>query len=171
MYTFCFEDREKGDYDLNDIVVKAVRRDQNHVEYSLEPCHGADRVYLRNINGKKLNEKTEVHEIIKLYNNAGEEKPVTEIIEVDPSFTFKDLDKQIYIYNETMGTEIKLSKIGQDPHAIIVSSDFEYPKESISIKEAYPAFLNWAFDRTKNEDWYIFPKVSEKVYRSSSPAW
>ena len=171
VYTFCFEDREKGDYDLNDIVVKAVRRDQNHVEYSLEPCHGADRVYLRNINGKKLNGKTEVHEIIKLYNNAGEEKPVTEIIEVDPSFTFKDIDKQIYIYNETMGTEIKLSKIGQDPHAIIVSSDFEYPKESISIKEAYPAFLNWAYDRTKNEDWYIFPKVSEKVYRSSSPAW
>ena len=43
VYTFCFEDRAEGDYDLNDVVIKAVRTDATHITYSVEACSGTDK--------------------------------------------------------------------------------------------------------------------------------
>ena len=31
-YTYCFEDRQLGDYDMNDVVIKAKRIDNTHVQ-------------------------------------------------------------------------------------------------------------------------------------------
>ena len=172
VYTFCFEDREDGDYDLNDVVIKAVRISPTEVEYSLEACGGEDPVYLRNINGIVLNGNKEIHDILKVTkgaNASGSEhiEPVKEVIPVDPSFSFEDLPRQVYIYNAATGKEIRLSEKGQDPHAIMIPDDFQYPLEGVCIKEAYPAFVNWAMDRTQDMDWYISPEIAEKVYTLS----
>ena len=172
VYTFCFEDRAKGDYDLNDVVIKAVRTDATHITYSVEACSGTDKVYLRNIHGKILNENTELHELfgVKGAVNGGTSRvdPIMETIEVDPTFSFYDLDKVLYVYNATTDTEIRLSETGEDPHAIMIPSDFQYPLEGICVKDAYPAFLNWAKDRTQSLNWYIDPAVSSHVYKQSA---
>ncbi|MBR1667746.1 MAG: LruC domain-containing protein [Bacteroidaceae bacterium] len=173
VYTFCFEDRELGDYDLNDVVIKAVRIDKDHVVYSLEACGGEDPVYLRNINGKVLNGNKEIHEILNVSkgaNASGDQHvdPVVETITVDPSFTFKDLSKQVYIYNAATNKDVRLSEKGEDPHAILVPSDFQYPLEGVCIKDAYPAFLYWASDRTQYTDWYLRPEIETNVYTYSA---
>lgn len=172
VYTFCFEDRAKGDYDLNDVVIKAVRTDATHITYSVEACSGTDKVYLRNIHGKILNENTELHELfgVKGAVNGGTSHvdPIMETIEVDPTFSFYDLDKVLYIYNATTDTEIRLSETGEDPHAIMIPSDFQYPLEGTCVKDAYPAFLNWSKDRTQSLNWYIDPEVSSHVYKQSA---
>lgn len=172
VYTFCFEDRDEGDYDLNDIVIKAVRMDATHVKYSIEACGGTDKVYLRNIGGKLLNEDTELH---ALFNATGvvnvgssHEDAVSEIIEVDPSFSFADKKDIFYIYNATTGKEIHIAEMGEDPHAIMIPGDFRYPLEGTCIKDAYPAFINWSKDRTQSLNWYIDPEVSSHVYKQSA---
>lgn len=172
VYTFCFEDRDEGDYDLNDIVIKAVRMDATHVKYSIEACGGTDKVYLRNIGGKILNEDTELH---TLFNATGvvnvgssHEDAVSEIIEVDPSFSFADKKDIFYIFNATTGKEIHIAEMGEDPHAIMIPGDFRYPLEGTCIKDAYPAFINWSKDRTQSLNWYIDPEVSSHVYKQSA---
>ena len=37
-YTFCFEDTKNGDFDMNDVVIKAVREDATTVRYSIVAC-------------------------------------------------------------------------------------------------------------------------------------
>ena len=172
VYTFCFEDRENGDYDMNDIVIKAVRMDATHVKYSIEACGGTDKVYLRNIVGKILNEDTELH---TLFNASGvvnvgssHEDAVSEIIEVDPSFSFADKKDIFYIYNATTGKEIHIAEMGEDPHAIMIPDDFRYPLEGTCIKNAYPAFINWSADRTQALDWYLTPEIERNVYKQSA---
>lgn len=174
VYTFCFEDREEGDYDLNDVVIKATRVNQTQVVYSLEAVGGTDELYLRNLHGKRLNENVELHDLFKTKNPinvSGTQthlKPIQETINVDPSFTFQDVENQIYIYNATTGKEVRLSVAGEDPHAVMIPSDFNYPLESTCIKDAYPAFCNWAANREMNPDWYLTPEVETKVYTESA---
>ena len=62
-YTLAFEDTSMGDYDLNDVVIKAKRVNNTTVEYSLEAAGAKDALYLRNINGTKLNGQKEIHQI------------------------------------------------------------------------------------------------------------
>ncbi|MBO4429920.1 MAG: LruC domain-containing protein [Bacteroidaceae bacterium] len=171
VYTFCFEDREEGDYDMNDIVIKAERVDATHVTYSIEACGGTDKVYLRNIHGNILNEKTELHSLFNASGtvNAGSahQDAVHETIEVEPSFSFADESQMFYIYNATTGKEIHFSKQGEDPHAIMIPEDFRYPLEGVCIKDAYPAFVNWAKDRTQNTNWYLTPEIESVTYKQS----
>lgn len=172
VYTFCFEDLEEGDYDMNDIVIKAERVDATHVTYSIEACGGTDKVYLRNIHGNILNEETELHSLFNTTGvvNAGSShhmEAIYETIEVDPSFSFSDEEKMFYIYNATTGKEIHFSKQGEDPHAIMIPEDFRYPLEGVCIKDAYPAFVNWAKDRTQNTNWYLTPEIESVTYKQS----
>ena len=48
-YTFCFEDTEKGDYDLNDVVIKAKRINKTTVEYSIVACGAYDKLFVKNV--------------------------------------------------------------------------------------------------------------------------
>jgi hypothetical protein len=50
----------------------------------------------------------------------------------------------------------------------MIPSDFNYPLESTCIKDAYPAFCNWAANREMNPDWYLTPEVETKVYTESA---
>ena len=49
-YTYCFEDTKVGDYDLNDVVIKAKRLSETRVEYSIVACGAYDELYVKNIN-------------------------------------------------------------------------------------------------------------------------
>lgn len=171
VYTFCFEDRDLGDYDMNDVVIKAERLNMTQVKYTVAACGANDELYLRNIKGKTLNETTEVHALFSVNSlstfintQSKNYEPVSEVITVDPSFSFTDFSKQIYIYNKTENYDIKMSQRGEDPHGIMIPCDFEYPKEKICIKDAYTLFNSWGENPVTSTDWYLDP-VKDKVIK------
>ena len=163
-YTFCFEDREVGDYDMNDIVIKATRIDKTTVEYSIVACGANDQLQIRNINGKTIRDDQEVHSLFGVsastfINTVKGEKvypAVTDRVKVDKNFSFLNEDTQLYIYNVTTGKTIKLAKKGEDPHGIMIPYDFKYPVERKCIKDAYGRFNEWGQNRVNSTDWYKY---------------
>ena len=170
-YTFCFEDRELGDYDMNDIVIKAKRINKTTVEYSIVACGAHDKLQIKNINGNTINGDKEVHSLFGVSNSTfintvkGEQvfDAVTEQITVDENFSFLNEDTQPYIYNMSQGRDIKVSKKGEDPHGIMIPYDFKYPWEKICIKDAYGRFNEWGENRVNSTDWYKY-YTQGKVY-------
>ena len=163
-YTYCFEDTQLGDYDMNDIVIKAVRKG-NQVTYSIVACGAYDKLYVRNINSGDIRDDVEVHDLFGTEQdvfinttdaqNAMEPKSVT--VTVSSDFSFLDVTKQPYIYNRTKNREVRLAKVGEDPHAIMIPDDFSYPLERVCIKDAYPEFNNWGQNHITSTDWFKHP--------------
>lgn len=170
VYTFCFEDRDLGDYDMNDVVIKAERLNISQVKYTVAACGAYDELYLRNINGQTLNDKTEIHALFGVDNlstfintqSINKSNLPSEVITVDPSFSFTDFSKQIYIYNKTQDYDVKMAQKGEDPHAIMIPCDFKYPIEKTCIKNAYTTFNSWGENPVTSTDWYLTP-VEVKV--------
>jgi hypothetical protein len=163
-YTFCFEDRELGDYDMNDVVIKATRINNTTVEYSVVACGAHDQLQIKNINGTKIRDDQEVHSLFGVSTNtfvntvkgAQTYPAVTERVTVDKNFSFLNENTQPYIYNMSEGKTIKLSKKGEDPHGIMIPYDFKYPVEQKCIKDAYSRFNEWGETRVNSTDWYKY---------------
>lgn len=163
-YTFCFEDRELGDYDMNDVVIKATRINTTTVEYSVVACGAHDQLQIKNIKGSTIREDKEVHSLFGVSTNTfvntvkGEQiyPAVTERITVNKDFSFLTENTQPYIYNMSTGKTIKLSLKGEDPHGIMIPYDFKYPIEYKCIKDAYSRFNEWGQTRVNSTDWYKY---------------
>ena len=171
-YTYCFEDTKVGDYDLNDIVIKAKRKNKTTVEYSIVACGAYDELYVKNINAGKIKDNAEVHSLFgvsdtKTFINTesgGTTYPaVTATKTVGADFKLADPTTAPYIYDATTGQEVRMSKIGEDPHGIMIPNDFKFPLEKVIIKNAYLEFINWGQNSVTSTDWYTKP-VSGKVY-------
>lgn len=169
-YTFCFEDTQKGDYDLNDIVIKAKRINKTTVEYSIVACGAYDELCVRNINAGVIQDNVEIHSLFgvgaKQFVNteSGAEKhaAITAQKTVSESFSFLDEINQPYVYDVTTKHTVKLSLKGQDPHGIMIPFDFKYPVEKVCIKDAYNEFNNWGSNPILSTNWYTKP-VTGKV--------
>ena len=162
IYTFCFEDTELGDYDMNDIVIKARRLNTTQVEYRIVACGAYDQLKVMGINGSIINDNAEVHKLFGVnggYINTekANANPIVDVVNVDSKFSFLNEDTQPYIYDMTTGETIRLSRKGEDPHGIMIPYDFKYPKEKICIKDAYEKFNNWGENRVTSTDWYVYP--------------
>ena len=160
-YTMCFEDSPLADYDMNDVVIKFVRADATHVKVSLVACGAYDELFLRGLNGTKLNETTEIHAMFgkptQTFTNTegGETLPVIEeLFPVEETTRLAEFIESIYVYDKTQDRNITLAGAGDDPHAIVIPSDFEYPKEKVCIKNAYPLFTNWAQNAEQDRFWF-----------------
>ena len=170
-YTFCFEDRELGDYDMNDVVIKAKRINKTTVEYSVVACGAHDQLQIKNINGTTINGNVEVHSLFGVANNTfiNTEKgqqvydAVTERVTVDKNFSFLNEGTQPYIYNVSQDKDIKISKKGEDPHGIMIPYDFKYPLEKKCVKDAYGRFNEWGVSRVNSTDWYKYPTQGKVV--------
>ena len=171
-YTFCFEDREIGDYDMNDVVIKATRINQTTVEYSIVACGAYDQLQVRNVNGAKIKDDAEIHALfgvsantfINTQKGATAYEAVTDQVTVSKDFSFLNAATQPYIHNVTMNKDVKLSQKGEDPHGIMIPYDFRWPLEKVCIKDAYLRFNEWGQDsRINSTDWYKYP-VEGKVY-------
>lgn len=162
IYTFCFEDTKLGDYDMNDIVIKAERLSSTRVKYSIVACGAYDQLKVMGINGSIINDNAEVHKLFGVnggYINTEKANadPIVDVVNVDSKFSFLNEDTQPYIYDMTTGETIRLSRKGEDPHGIMIPYDFKYPKEKICIKDAYEKFNNWGENRVTSTDWYVYP--------------
>lgn len=166
-YTYCFEDTPVGDYDLNDVVIKAVRKNETTVEYSVVACGAHDEL---NIKGIGIDD-TEVHSLFNadtqtFVNTQKGGTPFTAYTvtkTVNKKFSLADPDTAPYIYDKTTNVTIKLSKKGEDPHGIMIPNDFKYPLEKVCIKDAYTEFNNWGKNPVTSTDWYTKP-VTGNVY-------
>ena len=171
-YTYCFEDTKVGDYDLNDVVIKAKRLSETRVEYSIVACGAYDELYVKNINAGKIKDNAEVHNLFgvsdtKTFINTesgGTTYPAVTVTKtVGAEFKLADPTTAPYIYDATTGQEVKMSKIGEDPHGIMIPNDFKYPLEKVCIKNAYLEFNNWGQNSVTSTNWYTKP-VPGKVY-------
>ena len=177
-YTMCFEDRpNQADYDLNDVVIRCIRKSKTQLLLSLVACGGNDDVLIQGAEGWNHNGK-EVHAIFNA-SGAGKDgnrfintmsggtrlEAVSALVTVPEGVTIPQYLKKIYIENKTMGKTIKIAQKGEPPFAIIVPLDFSYPMERQCITQAYKNFVQWAQNVNASEDWYLFEE-SDKIFPS-----
>lgn len=182
-FTMCFEDRPNvADYDMNDVVLRCIRKSPTQLELSLIATGAQDHVNIEGIDGSfdsgtDLNNK-EVHELFNVsYETfvntqlADEVKnPVTAIYKVDESTTIPQFLSKIYIRNVSQGgNEIRVPKKGEPPFALIIPDDFDYPIERVSIVDAYEAFRTWANNAYNYGEW-LDSSDDSKIY-PNHPRW
>lgn len=173
-YLMCFEDRPaQADYDMNDVVIIATRVDNNQINVGLAACGAADEVYIMGIPGGKLLNGREIHDIFGITLGSYANTKVNGINAKSlPNETIKtilsleDFLRSIYIENRTTGKTITMPGKGKSPFVIIVPDKFKYPREGVSIKSAYPGFLEWVQNKNASRDWYQFAEDSEKIFPS-----
>ena len=190
VWTYAWEDRDKGDYDMNDCVIEVQEneKDKNMLDITLVALGGARRLWLGfdNKNATNYNDyihvfEQELHEVLGIpvgqMANTGngtrtvEPKKVT--IAKPAGFDFQTCsfilgamfkEDQQGVYDNDYYA-IKIATAGQDPHGIIIPGQWQWPTETTCIKEAYPDFNTWASDHTKAKDWYNNPKAGKVVKR------
>ena len=184
-YTMCFEDRPNvADYDMNDAVLRCVRKSETQLELSLIATGANDQVYIDGIGGSFVSgtdlSSKEVHELfgvqtsqfVNTETSASVYPAVTGIYEVSSSTTIPQFLSNIYIRNISQGgNEIRVPEKGQPPFALIVPGDFNYPAEQISIVNAYTTFESWAKNANNYAEWlnsYISSKIYTNPYNRSN---
>lgn len=173
-FTYCFEDTERGDYDMNDLVIKATRIDETTVEYRIVACGAYDDIFARNINSGVITDGAEVHGLFGVtdhhtfINTDGSNYGYVSCRKtVSKTFTFMEqpAEEQPYLYDGTTENEVHLAGAGQNPHGVLIPTDFKYPTEKTCITESYPLFIKWAKDNDKNAVlWYSQPNLSRVRY-------
>lgn len=157
-FTFCCEDRQVGDYDLNDVVIRITRDSETKATFSIIACGAHDELYIKNL---PCFQNREVHDFfgktpatfINTELNAPHYAPYSEEVTVTAEFNVMT-DVWPVIENRTQGYDVKLSEPGEDPHAILIAGIMYYPLEMVCITEAFPDFLNWAHDKETYKNWY-----------------
>ena len=169
-YMFCFEDHRLGDYDMNDVVLKGVRLNDTQVQWTLMATGAYDDLFIYNVEGAHIKNSVEVHEIfgkergIYINTEKGDNVPyVTDVVSVPKTYSFLDASTQPYIFDQTMNWYVKIARVGQDPHAIMIPYDFRWPLEKIRISSAYKQFNSWGVGAIEDNDWYKYPEL-DKVY-------
>ena len=169
VFTYCFEDTKvDSDYDMNDVVIKAVRTNETTIEYYLVACGAHDDVYVRGLNIGDITDNAEVHDLfgvsdhMTFINTDGSSYPyVSATRTVSKDFSLLDEAQQPYIYDATTNVEVRLAKTGQNPWAILIPTDFKYPSERISVTKAYPLFNSWGEGSILSNLWYNNPDKSK----------
>lgn len=172
-YTFCFEDHNLGDYDLNDVVIKGKRVNETTVEWTLMACGACDNLYLYNVEGESINSNNEIHDIFNhprgtfINTQSKNAEFIVNVVNVPKTYSFLDVTTQPYIYDESINNVVKIARQGQDPHAIMIPYDFRWPLERICIKDAYNVedhkFNSWGTNKIDAVDWYKYP-IIDKVF-------
>jgi hypothetical protein len=155
IYSYAFEDTRKGDYDMNDVVLKVQENeDGEHIDIKLVAAgatldlnirlydydESGENGYGENYITLSYNGETEIH---KMWNvdagtmvNTGAgatANPIT--IQIDK--TGYDSSKlRLAIYSESQ-REMRLAGSGQAPFGVIIPADWKWPRERVCIKNAY----------------------------------
>lgn len=176
-FTMCFEDRPNvADYDMNDVVLRCIRKSPTQLQLTLIATGANDQVYIEGIEGSlvsgtELNDK-EVHSLfgvstetfVNTETAASVIPSVTAVYEVSESTTIPQFLSNIYIRNYSQaGNEIHVPAKGQPPFALIIPGDFNYPTERTSIINAYTAFRTWA-NNAYNYDAWLDSYDESKIY-------
>ena len=189
VWTYVWEDKDFGDYDMNDCVIEVQEHadDASQITVTLVALGGSRNLWLgfdskhaeSYMDHKPVIDK-ELHAVLGVsvgtLVNTGRAKANPVVVYDGPkpegfdfqtcSFVlgamFKDDQKGIY---ENDYYHIHIATAGQDPHGIVIPGKWQWPTEETCIKDAYPEFTTWANDRTKCQDWYKHPVEGKVVKR------
>jgi hypothetical protein len=186
-FTMCFEDRpQEADYDMNDVVLRAIRISSNQIQLSIVAAGANDRVLVCGIPGKfvsgtDLNDK-EVHEVFGKGDATGNDRFIntlpgqtdtdqaTGTYEVSESMSITQFLSQIYIKNMSLGgSEVHVPLAGEPPYALIIPDDFDYPREGVCMTDAYGSFRNWANNASQYDEWLLYREKSKIIDNPSKP--
>lgn len=190
VWTYAWEDKDKGDYDMNDCVIEVQENadDKTKVDITLVALGGTRNLWLGfdNKNANRYDDYTpvfqeELHKVLGIAvgqmantgNGTLTANPVTVTVSKPAGFDFQTCsfilgamfkeDQQGVYENDYYA--IKIAAKGQDPHGIIIPGKWQWPTERTCIKNAYPDFNTWAADRTQAQDWYRHPVTGKVVVR------
>jgi hypothetical protein len=190
LWTYAWEDKDKGDYDMNDCVIEVQENadDKTKIDVSLVALGGTRNLWLGfdNKNAKRYDDyipvfSEELHKVLGIpvgqMANTGNGTRTVDAVTVTVSkpagfdfqtcsfilgAKFKEDEQGIY---ESDYYAIKIATKGQDPHGIIIPGKWQWPMERTCIKDAYTEFNTWASDRTKCQDWYRHSQTGKVVNR------
>mgnify|MGYP002624093014 FL=1 len=166
VWTYAFEDTPEGDYDMNDVVIKVreVQNDDSTTDLEVTLCCvGASFDLTVCLGTQILFGELEVHKALGQPSGAlvntgiGEEVAHQTTRIARPSgFSFATAD--FWIDSPAVSGGVHVAKTGEDPHGVAIPGDWLWPRESVSIKDAYPNFVLFAADVTRTDDeaakWY-----------------
>lgn len=169
-WTYAFEDTPLGDYDMNDVVIKVSYVydektkvvDKSHLSVTL-CCSGASNNLKVYLGSTALFGGNEVHSVLgqpkhTLINTGrgADVDYVTSTINTPDGFDFGTAD--FWVDSPSVSGGVHIAKQGQDPHGIVVPTDWAWPTEYTCIKEAYPNFVEFAKDASTTDEtikgWY-----------------
>ena len=161
IYSYAFEDTRLGDYDMNDVVIKAQEVEVNNVKKinlklvasgaSLDlnirlyeaatPDAGKAAKYQGNFTVLEYQGNNEVHAMLGaakgiMVNTGGfKADPIT--IQIDKG-SYDPAHLPLAIYSEKEG-EMRLAGSGEAPFGVIIPIDWKWPREKVNITTAYNA--------------------------------
>ena len=189
VWTYAWEDKDFGDYDMNDCVIEVQENagDKSKLDVTLVAVGGARKLWLGFENKKAKDYKDyipvfnqELHEVLgmsagtPINTGRASAEPVTITVSKPEGFDFQKCsfvlgcmfkDDQQGIY-ESDYYVIHIAQKGQDPHGIIIPGKWLWPTETTCIKNAYLKFTDWAHSITDptSKNWYMTP-VEGKVVK------
>ncbi|MGL5979323.1 MAG: LruC domain-containing protein [Phocaeicola sp.] len=171
LFTYGFEDMtvEVGDYDFNDVVLQVSSPIDGKMKVRLLAAGALKNLHIGFKNlltgaDESFFEGKEVHELLGVAPGTitntitTNGTPYEKTIEVGANFRV-GTHGDFYIV-DSKGSQIHIAeftpgyKAGDVPYAVRIPKDWDYPREKVSITEAYLEFENWAQDATASTNWY-----------------
>ena len=161
IYCYAFEDTKVGDYDMNDVVLKAQESaDGTKITLKLVASGavlnlnirlydaatvpaGAQTAYGNNFTTITYNGKTEVHEMLgvsagTMVNTGAGATARPVVIYEFAKGSYDAAHLPLAIYSQQQG-EMRLAHNGQPPFGVIVPESWSWPRERVNIMSAYNA--------------------------------
>ncbi len=189
IWSYAFEDTAVGDYDLNDVVLKAQENGDNIelklvaagatlnleirlYEYDAQGTngYGSNYIVLSDNNGN-----TEVHDILgvdkgTMVNTGGSSANANPYTFTVSKSQYDASRLRLAIYSESQG-EVRLSGSGDTPHGVMIPYDWRWPTERTRVTIAYnktnapetetdQSFTNFMSNAGHAEVWYKYPTKS-----------
>lgn len=181
-WTLAFEDAAReADFDFNDAVIKIVPdKEHEKCDVTVMAAGTTARMYLHYDGPDGDVNLGEIHELLgrpadtKINTNATvPQVPFKTIGSVKwlKSYSVEEDAGRFYV-EVRRGTCADCSDVisladqpGRMPEALLVAGEWKWPKEGVSILNAYPSFGDWCKDVTKLAywNWYSYPKANTCV--------
>lgn len=169
VYTMCFEDEPiTADYDMNDLVLQAVRMKDTKIQLAIVALGGYDALWIKGVNNSRITDN-EVHAYFdiepgEMFINTvkGEQwvHPYSVVVTVDKNQRMDDFLRGITVWNATNNRTLAMPKQGESPVAVIIPDNFAWPLEGHRISSAYKNFLTWVQNMDLSGEWYRYSDVN-----------
>lgn len=184
IYSYAFEDTRMGDYDMNDVVLKAQETKDGKINLKVVACGATLNLNIRLYPAQgtraanevahyegtptnlSYNGQEEVHAMLGAEEGAmintgstASARPIT--IQINKG-NYDPAHLPLAIYSAAQG-EIRLAGSGQAPLGVIIPKDWSWPTERVCITRAYNetspvdnSFTTFAGSAGAAESWYNF---------------
>ena len=187
-WTYAWEDRDFGDYDLNDCVIEVQENaaDNSKLDITLVALGATRELWLgfENKNAKTYEDyihvfEEELHKVfgvavdqmVNTGNGTLSRDPKTITLPKPAGFDFQKcsfilgakVEPEMQGVYESDYYAISIAKQGQDPHGIMIPGKWQWPTERTCITKAYKKFADWAHNikDPTSKNWYMFPEEGQ----------